>query len=72
MPALPLYSDVDLLGRGKGVVDLDPEMTHSALDLRVAQHRFRRVTSMSGDDEDASAAMRQPESASVYDAVRPF
>ena len=37
MPALPLYSDVDLLGRGKGVVDLDPEMTHSALDLRVAQ-----------------------------------
>ena len=37
MPALPLYSDVDLLDRGKGVVDLDPEITHSALDLRVAQ-----------------------------------
>ena len=36
MPALPLYSDVDLLGDGDGVVDLDPEITHSVLDLRVA------------------------------------
>ena len=36
MPALPLYSDVDLLGHGKGVIDLDPEITHSALNLRMA------------------------------------
>ena len=31
------FSDVDLLGHGKRVVHLDPEITHSALDLRVAQ-----------------------------------
>jgi hypothetical protein len=30
MPALPLFSDVDLLGHRKRVVDLDPEITHSA------------------------------------------
>ena len=34
--ACPLFSNVDLLGHRKRVVDLDPEITHSALDLRMA------------------------------------
>ena len=36
MPALPLFLDVDLLGHRERVVDLDPEITRSALDLRMA------------------------------------
>ena len=37
MSALPHYSDVDLLGYGERVVDLDSEIADRALDLRVTQ-----------------------------------
>ena len=33
MAALPGSSDIDLFGYGKGVVDLDTEVTHRALDV---------------------------------------
>ena len=38
MSALPQFSDVDLLGNGKCVVELDPKIANRALNLRVA-HR---------------------------------
>ena len=37
MSALPRFSDIDLLGYGERVIDLDSEIADRALDLRVAQ-----------------------------------
>jgi hypothetical protein len=34
--ALPLFSDFDLLGNRKSVVDLDPEIANRAINLRVS------------------------------------
>jgi hypothetical protein len=42
MSALPQFSDVDLLGNGKCVVDLDPQIANHALNLRVAQQNLNR------------------------------
>jgi hypothetical protein len=42
MSALPQFSDVDLFGNGKCVVDLDPEIANRALNLRVAQQKLNR------------------------------
>ncbi len=44
MSALPQFSDVDLLGNGKGVVDLDPKIANRALNLRMAQQKLQRLT----------------------------
>ena len=40
MSALPPFSDVDLLGYGKRIIDLDSEITDRTLDLRVAQQQL--------------------------------
>lgn len=40
MSALPQFSDVDLLGYGKRIIDLDSEVANCALDLRVAQQKL--------------------------------
>ena len=40
MSALPHFSDVDLLGYGKRVIDLDSEIANCTLDLRVAQQKL--------------------------------
>lgn len=37
MSALPHLSDIDLLGYGERVINLDSEIADRALDLRVAQ-----------------------------------
>ena len=42
MPALPLFSDVDLLGYGKRVIDFDSQIADRTLDLRVAQQELNR------------------------------
>ena len=42
MSALPRFSDVDLLGYGKRVIDLDSEITDCTLDLGVAQQELNR------------------------------
>jgi hypothetical protein len=42
MSALPQFSDVDLLGNGKGVVNLDPEIPNRAFNLRVPQQKLNR------------------------------
>ena len=42
MSALPLFSDVDLLGYGKRVIDFDSQITDRTLDLRVAQQELNR------------------------------
>jgi hypothetical protein len=39
-PALPRTSDVDLLRYCKGVVDLDAEIAHGALDLGMAEQQL--------------------------------
>jgi len=36
MSALPLFSDINLLGYGERVINLDSEIADRALDLRVA------------------------------------
>ena len=36
MSALPQFSDVDLLGYGKRIIDLNSEITDRTFDLRVA------------------------------------
>ena len=40
MSALPHVSDVDLLGYGERIIDLDSEVTDRALDLRVAKQEL--------------------------------
>jgi hypothetical protein len=40
MSALPQFSDVDLLGYGKRIIDLDSEIANCALDLGVAQQEL--------------------------------
>ena len=42
MPALPRFSDIDLLGYDESVIDLDSEIADRALDLRVAQQELNR------------------------------
>jgi hypothetical protein len=42
MSALPHFSDIDLLGYGERVINLDPEIADRALDLRVAQQELNR------------------------------
>lgn len=42
MSALPRFSDIDLLGYGERVIDLDSEIADRALDLRVAQQELNR------------------------------
>ena len=42
MSALPRFSDIDLLGYGERVINLDSEIAHRALDLRVAQQELNR------------------------------
>jgi hypothetical protein len=42
MSALPLFSDFDLLGNRKGVVDLNPEIANRALNLCVTQEQLNR------------------------------
>ena len=37
MSALPQFSEVDLLGYGKRIIDLNSEITDRTFDLRVAQ-----------------------------------
>ena len=43
MSALPRFSDIDLLGYGERVIDLDSEIADRALDLRVAQQELNRA-----------------------------
>ena len=43
MSALPRFSDIDLLGYGESVIDLDSEIADRALDLRVAQQELNRT-----------------------------
>ena len=40
MSALPQFSDVDLLGYGKRIIDLNSEITDRTFDLRVAQQEL--------------------------------
>ena len=40
MSALPHFSDVDLLGYGKGVIDLNSEIADCTLDLGMAQQEL--------------------------------
>ena len=40
MSALPLFSDVDLLRYGERIIDLDAEISDSALDLSVAKQEL--------------------------------
>ena len=40
MSALPHFSDVNLLGHGKRIIDLDSEIADRTLDLRVAQQKL--------------------------------
>jgi hypothetical protein len=40
MSAPPLFSDVDLLGYGKRVIDFDSQIADRTLDLRVAQQEL--------------------------------
>jgi hypothetical protein len=40
MCALPQFSDVDLLGYGKRIIDLNSEITDRTFDLRVAQQEL--------------------------------
>ena len=42
MSALPQFSDVDLLGYGKRIIDLNSEITDRTFDLRVAQQELNR------------------------------
>ena len=42
MSALPHFSDVDLLGYGKRVIDLNSEITDCTFDLGVAQQELNR------------------------------
>jgi hypothetical protein len=42
MSALPHFSDVDLLGYGERVINLDSEIADRALDLRVAYQKLNR------------------------------
>jgi hypothetical protein len=37
LSALPLISDIDLLGDGEGVVDLDTQIANRAFDLSVTK-----------------------------------
>jgi hypothetical protein len=41
MSALPRLSDVDLLGYGKRVIDLNSEIANCTLDLGVAQQELK-------------------------------
>ena len=38
--ALPQFSDLDLFGNRKGIVDLDAEVSHGALDLGMTQQKL--------------------------------
>jgi hypothetical protein len=42
LSALPHFSDIDLLGYGERVINLDSEIADRALDLRVAQQELNR------------------------------
>jgi hypothetical protein len=42
MSALPHFSDVDLLGYGKRIIDFDAQITDRTLDFRVAQQELNR------------------------------
>ena len=42
MTALPLFSDLDLLGNRKRVVDLDPEIANRALNVCMAKQQLNR------------------------------
>ena len=42
MAALPGFSDISLLGYGECVINLDSEIAHRALDLRVVQRELNR------------------------------
>ena len=42
MSALPHFSDVDLLGYGKRVIDLNSEIRDCTFDLGVAQQKLNR------------------------------
>jgi hypothetical protein len=42
MSALPYFSDVDLLGYGKRIIDFDAQITDRTLDFRVAQQELNR------------------------------
>ena len=42
MSALPRFSDIDLLGYGERVINLNSEIADRALDLRVAQQELNR------------------------------
>lgn len=47
MSALPHFSDVDLLGYGERVVDLDPKIANRALSLSLAQRKLNRPKEIS-------------------------
>ena len=40
MSALPLFSDVDLLGDCNGIINLDAEVSHGAFDLCVTEQEL--------------------------------
>ena len=40
MSALPHFSDLDLLGYGKRIIDFDSQVTDRTLDFRVAQQEL--------------------------------
>jgi hypothetical protein len=42
MSALPHFSDVDLFGYGKRIIDFDSQVTNRTLDFRVAQLELNR------------------------------
>jgi len=43
MSALPHFSDIDLLGYGERVINLDTEIANRALNLRVAKQELNRT-----------------------------
>ena len=44
MSVLPRFSDIDLLGYGERVINLNSEIADRALDLRVARRTFQART----------------------------
>jgi hypothetical protein len=58
--SLPPPSDVDLHGNFDGVVDLDPEIPHRALDLAVAEEKLHgtEVSSLAVNEDCFRSAQR--------------
>ena len=62
MSALPLMSDVDLLGNGKGIVNLNAEVSNRAFDLAVPKTQlYGSQIARAGRDQCRQPTPRQAE-----------